>query len=745
MNIPAKMINVIKYFATPIAIASAMVACRETELAPALPDREVPLLLKSAMAGEKDDMGNVTGYRVADGVLQEILAPEHDASTGEYIFSPSAKSGDLYVLANASGIQGLEGLVPGSTTLGDLLAVEATTEELGGNGTAKVMTGSISLDGGNAGTVQMKRALARIDISSLEAGVKVLKVTVRNVADRGYLLPGTGDRQVEDPMYRDFSEEYPESGLQNATKTLLYLPEQVNGNLAVEVSADINGGLHEFRAAFPRVISRNTSYTINVRGSGTSVSATASSEDWEQGSTSGAEPSVRGLVDTENSSFPDGVTVSESKDTVYVPYSGTSFSFTLLAAADATLSTSGLHDGISVSTQPATRASLTQAATVSVTSARKLPGELESIVYIDVQEGGEYTGRVVLVFSRSPYDIKGRVRLAKDGTCDFAEWIEGEIATVHVPEGCRVECSFDGDESHWMKAEPASDGLSYRLLAGWKPNDPTADGRKQSGKLVITGTDGQKEEYTISRRNWGLPVVKIGETWWCRYNLKGNVKSFEDQITSAEDPARGKSLLDYLMKAPEDSLLLLMGDQYQGGNNQGLELTYSGGNFHYNGISGSAKDFGSLSPTAMAPAGYEIPDRADYAFLLPEGTTNYNLGGVGTRLYTNASGYSVSTNIKERASVTFLQNNYGPLEFYDFSIDGNSLVLFGLGHQWDTGITKVSRLFIMLATSGSAGKSWSIEGFASSSNKNNFKFEANNNKKTRTIRCIKTPVEYTYE
>lgn len=39
-----------------------------------------------------------------------------------------------------------------------------------------------------------------------------------------------------------------------------------------------------------------------------------------------------------------------------------------------------------------------------------------------------------------------------------------------------------------------------------------------------------------------------------------------------------------------------------------------------------------------------------------------------------------------------------------------------------------------------------IEGYAKSTGKGNwFKYGANNAQKTRTIRCIKTPVEYIYE
>ena len=55
---------------------------------------------------------------------------------------------------------------------------------------------------------------------------------------------------------------------------------------------------------------------------------------------------------------------------------------------------------------------------------------------------------------------------------------------------------------------------TYRLLGGWKPNDPKADGREQAGELIITDKDGSySETYTIRRLNWGLPVVNVNGTW----------------------------------------------------------------------------------------------------------------------------------------------------------------------------------------------------------------------------------------
>lgn len=106
---------------------------------------------------------------------------------------------------------------------------------------------------------------------------------------------------------------------------------------------------------------------------------------------------------------------------------------------------------------------------------------------------------------------------------------------------------YESGEGHWIKLEEQDETPnSFRIIGGWKPNDPTANGRKQKATLVICNTDGtDREEYTVVRRNWGLPVTYLNGVWWCKYNAMGDSKNFSDQILSSNDPAAkaGKTLL----------------------------------------------------------------------------------------------------------------------------------------------------------------------------------------------------------
>lgn len=89
----------------------------------------------------------------------------------------------------------------------------------------------------------------------------------------------------------------------------------------------------------------------------------------------------------------------------------------------------------------------------------------------------------------------------------------------------------------------------------------------------------------------------------------------------------------------------------------------------------------------------------------------------------------------------FLSRQQGP-----DGVDDGSGALNGLGHQWDTTRGNIAVKNLLMATYGNSGRTWTMEGYASSDRpgQNWLKFVANNTVKTRMIRCIKTPVEYIY-
>lgn len=334
---------------------------------------------------------------------------------------------------------------------------------------------------------------------------------------------------------------------------------------------------------------------------------------------------------------------------------------------------------------------------------------------------------------------------------DFERYIDGTLGTYTVGEGKTL--SVDVPQSNpWIRVvQSAENRNEYVIQAGWKPNDPEADGRVQTAKLIVTDRNGNKQEYTIKRRNFGLPVVYAAGIWWCKYNLRGTANDFEDQILASEDPVRDGSLLDYLKDCSVEELNAVMGDQYQGGNIEGLPLVLSDGKFEYQGFKSGISVNINTQGKQMAPPGYEMPSQNDFRRLVNSNDTklgyqeavyNNNLTGEDSfRLIYNHGNRSVSVD----------EIGYGKVGFYDFCeeayINDNNrhVVLYGWGHQWEAGTGKISADDFIFAVNNGSSTAWMMEGWFVDMRGNWFKTSVQNNVKTRTIRCKKSPVDYIYQ
>lgn len=745
--------NTLKYMIAAVSCASLLFGCSKADENPGYgPDgggvvtvRFEAEWMKSGRNASStlDDttIGNVTGYRFTDGIFREALHGEQGAVDGSYSFRPTGTSGEIVFIANDG--EGLFGwMQPEISTYEEFMDASASIESMTSAGV--LMTGRMELSEMQVPTmtVRMRRSVARIDLEIAESGVEIRKVSIRRIFDRGYITEGIQPSTPETAGTFDFSETYGESEFTVGRRTLLHLCEQTNGGMTAEVVAAFGGGLHRMTATLPETILRNRIYTLKVHGAGADLTVSVGTEGWEEGGSAESSPSLKGIIDTESSVLAEGIRISETRDSAYVSHLGGQFKLALLAEAGSTVDIEGSVRGVTAEVEARGR-ELAPAAAVSIQSTLRIPGEKRENIYLTVRRGEIHSGRIVVVFEPNPAQLSGAISFDDNGVCDFGKYVEGELGRLVLPEGKVARAEFDADEDSWMKLTE-EDG-EWRVLGGWKPNDPKADGRVQEGRIVISDADGSNaESYTVRRRNHGLPVVEIGGTWWCKYNLRGNVKSFDDQISIQEDPADTGMLADYLGSCDDDELLRLMGDQYQAGNTDGLPLRHNGTSFHYEGIKSSAQNFGTLDPTAMAPEGYRIPDYDDYAFF--SGSNNYNIGGIGSRTYSNMAGEQISVRVIEREA-TFLGQSYGNVSIYEFSAGGASWVLFGLGHQWDTTPGNIATKMLLMATYSGNSNSWLMEGYANSvrPGQNWLKYAGNNSTKTRTIRCVKSPVEYIYD
>lgn len=717
----------------------------ETEFSDTSAAGQLSVILKPAglqgTVATTDDkrMNDVKAFRFDGGQLQETYGPLVPGDDGRCYLNLADNRGTLYFLANASQVTALEALVPGATTLDDFLAFSASTSDMTEHGL--LMSGREELGSQSVSelTVAMTRSVARIDLESTDQGVEVLQVCIDGLVDEGYLNPQATATPPQNAVITRFDKQY-STPLSNARETIFYLCEQQGTDIQVEVLVRFRDALHKMKASLPTTIRRNTVYTIHVYGRGGDVTMNISNGDWEQGDTSGSETQIKARVNIEDSALPANVKVNSTCDSVFIPYTENNFNLVLDAEPGATVTVDGRITGVSV--QATASRNLEPIARLAVSNVHRLPGTIREYIYADVYKEQIHKGRIVLVFLPSPIQLEGSIIFDEDGICNFDRYVDGELGRLTLPDGKIATVETDNGQTPWIKL--AENAGSYRILGGWKPNDPEADGRMQEARLVITDSDGSNREvYPIRRRNWGLPVVNIGGTWWCKYNLRGNVKSFDDQISIADDQAAGTGVLDRLTTCSDDELLSLMGGQYQGGNPDELSLSHNGTAFYHEGMKGSAQNWGQIPATQMAPDGYQLPTYDDYAFFV--WGTNCNIGGVGTRTHQNSQGQTITVNIVEREA-RFLEVSYGTIAFYDFEYEGNHWTLYGLGHQWNTTDGNIAQMSIIMAITGNTSNSWYMEGYAQASRpgQNWFKFTAQNSIKTRTVRCIKSPVEYIY-
>lgn len=677
-------------------------------------------------------------YHFENGILSESFNSLQIDEKGVCRLDIKQKNGMLYFLANDANITSRANLTNNVTTLEEFLQLTATADEM--TSKSLLMSGHTELDGENTSlSVSLKRAVARIDLESAFQDAEVNSITIRDIALTGLVNEG-GDKSVLTNIEKtDLTKDFGEQPFKNKKESLYYLPEQTANGHAVEILMAVNGGWHRLKTTLPP-LKRNTVYTLKVYGNGANLNVEVLTDNWENGDSSESGLTLKGLVDKENSQLSEGVTVNERGDTVFVPSWNSNFQLTLAAESGAQVSVLGEVEGVTVTPASQSR-SLSPVAEFNVSSRQKMPGSKSEYMYLDIYNDQIQTGRVVLVFTPNPVQMSGLIEFDQNGECNFNRYVDGELASLILPEGKTATLKFAEEEAHWMKLAPEGNN-TYRLLGGWKPNDPKADGREQAGELIIADEDGSHPEtYTIRRLNWGLPVVNINGTWWCKYNLRGNVKNFNDQILINSDPAKDSSLADYLTSCSDNEFLHILGDQYQAGNPDGLKLTHNGASFYYEGYKSQTDNFGTLAPTVMAPDGYQIPDFDDYRFFT--GGTNYNLKYFNPGSFNNGLGQRLNFKVVER-NATFQGLQYGPITFYDFEYEGNHWTLCGLGHQWDA--ANISKMMILLATYGNGGSTWLMEGYSHSDGRGNwFKYAGNNASKTRTIRCVKTPVEYIYE
>lgn len=543
-----------------------------------------------------------------NGVMTRVYS-DIDPLTGIKI---DDSKGRLYMVANIEGNNSASFYNVGMTEEEWL----STAIPHAGGVNLTYMSGVVDMSDTSHGVLQLYRGVARIDVNvSEEHGLSVTDITFRNVAQQSYL---NRRNTVESPEGTNYDDVIPviDTPLTGNTYGVAYLCEQASENISAVLTINVDGETVEKEVAMPSILKRNCVYTINVFKESVQADVTLSVTDWENGGDYNLAPNERGLkVDVEGTSFPANTEVDADRRGIVLSHYASDFVLSIDCDDELEL--------IADPELPMTVERIGGAENIGknlfrITKKLWYPGmervERKLMFHRKGLNENYADDYINVVMSEHPVKLEGLIHFEDSASFDFGKYIDNELGVFTVPASKSITVEYDEGEDEWIKLDAS--GQRVRVIGGWRPNDRTANGRVQKARIVISNSaDGsEREEYVISRRNWGLPVTKLNGVWWCKYNAIGDAKNFSDQILSSADPAAmaGKTVFDYLRDCTADEFFNLWKWNYQGKSSQGLQVIDDGGVAKMEGYSSSAEHINKIDAKALAPDGYELPSMENF-------------------------------------------------------------------------------------------------------------------------------------
>ena len=704
----------------------------------------------------ENNLVSVEAYHFDGGKLVKTYSDFTGSGSNVFEINLDSRSGTLYLVA--LGDDGPEYARPQAEESEDAWLKRASAVSEDGR-PGHFYTGKTSLAGTGMLQVELERGVARFDLKIDVAGeAEVRRIVFHDMLYGAPLFAGAGTDLSGIPsgdMEVDFGTPVSEN-----RKGVAYIYGQDNASLTVSVDAVVDGKECTLAADLPDEIARNTVYTLTLRKDYITADLELSVSDWNDGGEIEISPDKTVLsVDRESGSIPSDVLVSQDARTLTLPYGATEFVLAIESEDELELLP---YFGNMISVKPVQGTGTADFSKVNLFQVRKglfAPGvPAEDVVLNFHRKGLEHSypdDAIILKLSSNPTRLSGGMDFDNPWyTHDFRRYVENELGVFTLPAEKEIFALFEDGEDPWMKIErdPAGDG-SYRVLGGWRPNDPTADGRVQKAVIVIRNSaDGSaREEYTVVRRNYGLPVTWLHGVWWCKYNAIGDSRSFDHQILSSDDPAAkaGKSLFDYLASCSPEEYRELWGWSYIGDSGKGMQVIESDGKAVLDGYKGGQTvHINKLPADALSPEGYELPSMEEFNRIFDATDYVWVMWGGDYKLKAPWEGHSAMRMQQRRKDgITVGQMTLSNLIYFsvaskDFP-DNEPLVWYGPGAQWNAdGIYHNGHYNNMLfAVHSPEGQGWFIAG--GMENLYLHKNGAGNND-SRILRFKKSDVEYVY-
>lgn len=702
------------------------------------------------IAGE-DGLHDLRAYRFENGYLAQILDFPTNSPDG-YGLRLDRNVGTLYVVSHVNDISDLNGLNHTGMSEPDWLNLTVGTK----NGfPIRFFTSSTTLSGSSK-IVKMTRGFARFDLQiHTSDDIEIESITLENCVLSAPLFPnsGTTTAPTGNLVIR------PDTPYTKDTPGIAYVYEQTNTDAILLAEAIIDGKRTLLEAQLPEIIQRNCIYVVTITKDDTSSAVQLTVEAWQEGDQIGMHPGLDGtiVVNADKSELPEAATVTDEGTKLILPHNHTDFLLALDCDDELELIPSD-NDDLNIEPINYIRGAY-------VTNMFRIqkplfaPGVSARTIELKFHRKGLNNvypeDRILVDLSANPVNLEGEISFdTKNYSFDFERYVDNELGRFTLPSGKKLAVEFDEGEDPWIRLSPdEKDNRIFRVLGGWKPNDPTADGRIQRATLVIyNAADGSgREEYQISRRNYGLPVTWFHGVWWCKYNARGNSRSFDDQILCASDPAvaAGKSVLDYLRDCTPKEFYDLWGWAYQGDSGIGMRVVEQNGTVVMEGFSSSVSaHINKLPADALAPDGYELPsmeefnrmfDATDYIWMMWSGSHLLRNPWEGHNKILREQRRRNDLNVGTIQTPDLIYIGFSSPDFPDYE----PITWYGPGAQWNADGIKHANHYnnILFAVHAPDGSGWYMAG-----NMGALYMQKNGagNKDTRILRFKKSPVEYIY-
>lgn len=692
----------------------------------------------------------LTAYHFIGGRLSSVRSlPHESAALGKSFELPLEDlSGTVYMVARTGATPRYQTPEEGCSE-SDWLETVLTSDD-GSSGV--FFTGKADVAGtlpSAALPLSMERGTARFDLRIEVAGTAEVKsMTFSDVMTVTPLFSSAESSM--DQERKDLEIVFPEPK-SVSTEGVAYVFGQDNPDLKVVLCAEVDGKEYRMESSLPAQIRRNTVYAVVLRTDSISGSLELDVVEWGQGGTSDAFPDRDRLlkVDASSTSLPEGAGLSSDGRTLTLPYNAVDFTLGIDCDDELELLPS---DGYLMEILP--DSGMNRFRIRKSLYAPEVPSETVEVRFHRKGLSHSYQEDAIsIVLTENPTRLSGRMSF--DNSLyehDFATYADNEFGVLTLPEGKEMSIEFPDGEDEWILLD--RDGIegSIRVVGGWRPNDRKADGRRQEATLVIQNTDGTgREEYTVARRNYGLPVTWFHGVWWCKYNSMGNSRSFEDQVLASSDPAveAGKTLFEYLETCSAEQYRDLWGWEYIGDSGQGMQVVEENGIAVLEGYQGGQTvHINKLPADALSPPGYELPTMEEFNRVFDATSTIWMMWNGTHQLKEPWEGHSAVKRVQKRkngiqvGSLELSDLIYIAMSSPDFP-EHEPLVWYGPGAQWNSaGIMHNSHYNNMLfGVHSPKGEGWFVTG--GMINLYMVKNGAGNND-SRILRFKKSDVEYIY-